>query len=107
MSWETIAPPSGKATHHAQPMCPSVVVGRAERGLPTQEQIDRDVIDGLAIGEGGEQAQDAFFEGHVEAKTAPDGEVVRKLLRERRHARPPSTGQARAIERSPSISCLA
>jgi hypothetical protein len=55
--------PTGEATHHAQAMRPRIVVRIAERGFPAQEQIDRDVIGPLTIGEGGEDAQDAFFEG--------------------------------------------
>ncbi len=75
--------------------------------LPAQEQIDRDVIRSRAVGKGGEDAQDAPIDAQVEAEAATDSQVVGKTLRQGGHARPPSTGQARAIERNPSISCRA
>src|SRR5882762_926250 len=49
--------PFGKNTHHAKASRPCIVVGLAERRLPAQEQIDRDVIGAFSISKGSEAAQ--------------------------------------------------
>jgi hypothetical protein len=51
--------PDGKDAHHAEPRRPRIVVGCSKRVLPTQEQIDRDVIRTFTVSERGEAAQHA------------------------------------------------
>lgn len=65
------------------------------------------MVSSFAIGEARKDPQHAFFEGQIEAKATPNGEVVAETLREGHYAWPPTVGQAAAIERNPPTSCFA
>src|SRR3546814_13463622 len=74
----------------------------AERALPAQEQVGRDVIDALLIGILHEAAQRPFGCAEVISQAAPDAEIAVKFMSES-HCASPATGHGFAIERRPSI----
>jgi len=72
--------PRSKCTHHPEPARPGIVIGSAERCLPPQEQVDRNVIGSLTVSEAREDPWHALFERQVEAKASTDGKIVIKAL---------------------------
>jgi hypothetical protein len=81
--------PSGEDAHHTETRRPRIVVGLAERRLPMQKEIDRDVIGTLAISEHGEAAQHPGRERQIEPEAPAHGEIVVETLCQGGHARPP------------------
>ena len=75
--------PARKATNHAEPRGPSVVVRRAKSILPAQEQADGDMICAFPISERGEAAQNTAREREIVAEAAANREILIETLRQR------------------------